>query len=115
MSLATGEHLVCSRWTLLPMPREAQTRVNSFGSKQKMPKSLAFCDRHGQEILDNLEEVGKWSYDDDDTYKFQDDMDIDDLSYDDTEDEVDDTGVDIPHNSHQSWKRIMSTHHPYNP
>ena len=44
MSLATGERLVRSRWTPLPMPREAQTRVKYFGSKQKMPKSLTFGD-----------------------------------------------------------------------
>ena len=43
-SLATGECLIHSRWTPLPMPQEAQTRVNNFGSKQKMPKSLTFGD-----------------------------------------------------------------------
>ena len=98
MSLATGECLIRSQWTLLPLPRKAQTRVNYFGCKQKMPKSLTFGDRHGQEIPDNLDEAREWSDDDDDTYKFQDDMDNDDLSYDDTDDEDDDTGVDIPHN-----------------
>ena len=45
-----------------------------------------------------MDEAGEWSGDDDNTYEFQDDMDIDDLSYDDTDDEVDNTGVDIPHN-----------------
>ena len=79
------------------MPWEAETRVNHFGTKQKMPKSLTFGDRHGREILDNLDEVGDWSDDDDDTYKFQDDMDNDDLSYDDTQDEVEDIDVNIPH------------------
>ena len=99
MTLATGEHLIRRRWTPLPMPWEAQTRVNYFGSKQKMPKSLTFSDQHGREIPDNLDEAGAWSDDDDDTYEFQDDMDNDDLSYDDTDDdEDDDTGVDIPHN-----------------
>ena len=44
MSLATGERLIHSRWTPLPMPREAQTRVNYFGIKEKMPKSLTFGD-----------------------------------------------------------------------
>ena len=38
MSLAKGDRLICSCWTSLPMPREAQTRVNYFGIKQKMPK-----------------------------------------------------------------------------
>ena len=95
MSLATGEHLIRSRWTPLPMPREAQTRVNNFGRKPKMPKSLTLGDHHGQEIPDNLDEAGEWSDDEDDTYEFHDDLDIDELSYDDTADEVEDAGTDI--------------------
>ena len=98
MSFATRERLIHSPWTPLPMPREAQTRVNNFRSKQKIPKSHTFSDRHGREIPDNLDEAGEWSDDDDNTYEFKDDMDIDDLSYDDTDDEVDNTGADIPHN-----------------
>ena len=82
MSLATGEHLVCSRWTPLPMLCEAQSRVNRLGSKQKMPKTLTFGDRHGCEIQDTLDEVRELSDDDDDTYKFQDVVDDDELSYD---------------------------------
>ena len=46
-----------------------------------------------------MDEAGEWSDDDDDTYEFQDEMDINDLSYDDTDDGVDNTGKDIPHNS----------------
>ena len=99
MSLATQECLVHSRWTLLPMPRETQTRVNSFGSKQKMLKSLTFGDQHGQEIPDNLDEVGEWSDDDDDTYKFQNELDIDDSLYDDADDEVGIPEEGIAHNS----------------
>ena len=71
MTLATGQRLIRSQWTPLPMPREAQTRVNYFGIKQKMPKSLTFGDRHGWEIPDNLDEAGDWSDDDDDTYEFR--------------------------------------------
>ena len=82
MSLATGEHLVCSRWTPLPMPHEVQSRVSRFSSKQKMPKTPTFGDRHGREIQDNLDEIGEWSDDDDDTFKFQDVVDDDELSYD---------------------------------
>ena len=96
MSLATGERLVRSRWTPLPMPREAQTRVNNFGSKQKMPKSLTFGDRHGQELCDNLDEVEEWSNEDDDTYKYEDNVDDDELSFDVVEDVVEDIIVDIP-------------------
>ena len=96
MSLATGECLVHSHWTPLPMPREAQTRVNNFGSKQKMPKSLTFGDQHGQELHDNLDEVEEWSNEDDDTYKYEDSVDDDELSFDGMEDGVEDSIVDIP-------------------
>ena len=83
MGLATGECLIHSRWTPLPMPHEAQSRVNRLGSKQKMPKTLTFGDRHGHEIQDTLDEVREWSDDDDDdTYKFQDMVDDDELLYD---------------------------------
>ena len=44
MSLATSECLVQSRWTALPMPHEAQSCVNKFGNKQKIPKTLTFAD-----------------------------------------------------------------------
>ena len=81
MSLATGEPLVCSRWTPLPMLREVQSRVNRLGSKQKMPKTLTFGDQHGHEMQDTSDEVGEWSEDDDDTYEFQDMVDNDELSY----------------------------------
>ena len=64
-----------------------------------MPKTLTFGDRHGHEIPDNLDEAGEWSNDDDDTYEFQDEMDIDDLSYNATDDEADDTQEDITPNS----------------
>ena len=99
MSLATGVHLVRSRWTPLPMPREAQSRVDSFGRKQNMPKTLTFGDRHGREIPDTLDEVGEWSDDDDDTYEFQDEPDINDLSYDDTDEEVNDAENNVPLNN----------------
>ena len=82
MSLATSERLVQSRWTALPMPREAQSRVNKFGIKQEMPKTLTFADRHGHEIQDNLEEVGEWNDEDDETYEFQEDEDDEELSCD---------------------------------
>ena len=86
MSLATGEHLVRSRWTALPVPHEAQSRVNKFGNKQKMPITLTFADRHGHGIQDNLEEVGKWNGEDDKTYEFQEDEDGKELSCDTVED-----------------------------
>ena len=96
MSIATGERLVRSRWTPLPMPREAQARGNNFGSKQKMPKSLTFGDRHGQELHDNLDEVEEWCDEDDDTYEYENSVNDDELSFDDVEDEVEDSIMDIP-------------------
>ena len=91
MSLVTGVCLVRSRWTPLPLPRDAQSRVESFGSKQNMPKTLTFGDRHGHEIPDSLEDIEEWRIDDDDdTYEFQEDPDMDDFSYDDDDEEVDD-------------------------
>ena len=56
-----------------------------------MPKTLTFGDRHGHEIPDSLEDVEEWSDDDDDTYEFQEDHDMDDFSYDGDDEEVDDT------------------------
>ena len=55
MSLATGEHLVCSRWTILLMPCEVQNCVNEFGKKQKMPNTLTFANHHRNEIQDDLD------------------------------------------------------------
>ena len=99
MSLATGECLICSRWTPLLMPCEAQSRVNRFGSNQKMPKTLTFGDQHGREIQDNLDEAGEWSDDDDDTYEFQDNVDDDELSYDTTDDGAYNTAEDVTPNN----------------
>ena len=99
MSLATRECLVRSRWTPLPMPCEAQSRVNRFGSKQKMPKTLTFGDQHGREIQDNLDEVGEWSDDDDNTYKFQDVVDDNELSYDTTDNATHNTEEDATSHS----------------
>ena len=90
MSLVTGLRLVRSRWTPLPLPQDAQSRVESFGSQQNMPKTVTFGDRHGHEIPDSLEDIVERSDDDDDTYEFQEDPDMDEFSYDDDDVEVDD-------------------------
>ena len=97
MSLVTGVPLVRSRWTSLPLPREAQTQVESFGRKHNMPKTLTFGDPHGHEILDSLEDIVEWSDDDDDTNELQEDPDMVGFSYDDDVEEVDDiTNNNIP-------------------
>ena len=74
----------------LPLPLDAQSRVESFGRQQNMPKTLTFGDRHGREIPDSLEEFMEWTDDDDDTYEFQEDPDTDDFSYDEDDDEAED-------------------------
>ena len=113
MSLAIGVRLVRSHWTPLPMPREAQSRVESFGCKQNMPKTLTFGDRHGREIPDSLDGVKEWSDDNDDTYEFQDEpdmADMDDFSYDDDEEEVNDTNNNIPTHSSKSTSDFTDNH-----
>ena len=96
MSLATGARLIRSRWTPLPLPREAQSRVDSLGRKQQMPKTLTFGDRHGHELNDTLDEVGLWNDEDDETYQQQEVPDLDELSYDDSDEEGCDTSDNIP-------------------
>ena len=97
MSLVTGVRLVRSRWTSLPLPREAQSQLESFGHRQNMPKTLTFGDRHGHEIPDSFEDIVEWSDHDDDTYKLQEDPDMDEFSYDDDIEEVDDITNNIIH------------------
>ena len=79
-----------SRWTPLPLPRDAQSRVESLGRQQNAPKTLTFGDRHGLEIPDSLEEIVECSDNDDDTSEFQEDPDTDDFSYDDVDEEAED-------------------------
>jgi len=57
MSLATGHKLSCNRWTELPMPCDAISRVNALGLKQSMPKTLTFADQFRHEILDQDSDV----------------------------------------------------------
>jgi hypothetical protein len=57
MSLSTGRRLLCDRWTELPMPHDAITRVGALGRQQQMPKTLTFADRFGFEIPDVDDDV----------------------------------------------------------
>ena len=57
MSLATGRRIIRDRWTELPMPKEAITRVNQLGRQQKMPKTLTFANRFGFELPDADDDV----------------------------------------------------------
>jgi hypothetical protein len=72
MSLTSGERVVRHRWTELPMPRDAITRINLIGRKQKMPSTITYSNRHGHELLDSLhdlpDDVSVASDSDDDTY-----------------------------------------------
>ena len=77
------------------MPCEVQSCVTKFGKKQKMPMTLTFGDQYGHEIHHNLEQVGDWDDDDNESYKFQVDEDNDELSYDTADDQPqDDDDID---------------------
>ncbi|KAG7374846.1 reverse transcriptase RNA-dependent DNA polymerase [Nitzschia inconspicua] len=57
MSLTSGERIIRHRWTPLPMPEEAIARVSQIGRRQGMPSTLAFSNRHGAEIMDQVSDV----------------------------------------------------------
>jgi hypothetical protein len=57
MSLMTGRRLLHDRWTELPMPQDAITRVGTLGRQQDMPKTLSFADCFGFEIPDIDDDV----------------------------------------------------------
>jgi hypothetical protein len=57
MSLMTGRRILRDRWTELPMPQDAITRVGSLGRQQGMPKTLTFADRFGFELPDGDDAV----------------------------------------------------------
>ena len=81
MSLLMGRCLLCDRWTELPMPHDAVTRVGRMGRTQGMPKSLTFADRYGFELVDVADDV------DDDHDSDFDPADADDaISYSSTDD-----------------------------
>jgi hypothetical protein len=72
MSLTSGERIVRHRWTELPMPRDAITRINHIGQRQRMPSTITYSNRHGQEFTDTVDQtnddVSITSDSDDDTY-----------------------------------------------
>ncbi|KAG7371027.1 hypothetical protein IV203_019597 [Nitzschia inconspicua] len=57
MSLTSGGQIIRHRWTPLPMPEEAIARVSEIGRRQGMPSTLAFSNRHGAEIMDQVTDV----------------------------------------------------------
>ncbi|KAG7352856.1 reverse transcriptase RNA-dependent DNA polymerase [Nitzschia inconspicua] len=74
MSLTSGERIIRHRWTPLPMPEEAIARVSQIGRRQGMPSTLAFSNRHGAEIMDQVADVVEDPHpdisDDDSTYSY---------------------------------------------
>ena len=81
MSLTSGEKLIRHRWTELPMPREAITRINNIGKRQKMPTMLTYSNRYGAELPETIDEYPSDSDtddSDDDTYSQPDDDSDDD-------------------------------------
>ena len=82
MSLTSGENLIRHRWTELPMPREAITRVNNIGKTQKMPTMLTYSNRYGAELPETIDDYPSDSEtddSDDDTYSQPDDSDDDSI------------------------------------
>jgi hypothetical protein len=57
LSLMTGRQLLCDRWTDLPLPQDAITRVGNLGRQQGMPKTLTFADHYGFEIADADDDI----------------------------------------------------------
>ena len=53
LNLSTGARITRHRWTDLPMPQDVINRVSELGQAQRMPPTLTFGDRHGQEIFDD--------------------------------------------------------------
>jgi hypothetical protein len=82
MSLATGQRLHRHRWTALPLPDDARTRVSNIGREQGMPSSLTFADRFGTLIPDTLNDIDDRSLasSNDSSYRHDDHGD-DDVSY----------------------------------
>lgn len=93
ISLASGKRIHGTDWIELPMPSDVMERINQFGKEQGFPKTLTFADRHGNEIMDSLEEAGHWEDDDEDYVPTEESsQDDEDLWYDvddDTRDEED--------------------------
>jgi hypothetical protein len=57
MSLMTGRQLLRDRWTDLPLPQDAITRVSNLSRQQGMPKTLTFADCYGFEIADAADDI----------------------------------------------------------
>ena len=86
ISLASGKRIHGTDWIEMPMPTDVIERINQFGKEQGFPKTLTFADRHGNEIMDTLEEAGHWEDDDEDFIPTEESSyEDDDLWYDDDE------------------------------
>jgi hypothetical protein len=71
MSLTSGDKIIRYRWTELPMPREAITRVNAIGRRQNMPSTITYANRCGTELPETVDDYptdDETSDSDDDTY-----------------------------------------------
>lgn len=50
MSLASGKHVVRSRWTAMPMPIEVIHRVNELEKNDRSTSTIVFADQHGLDV-----------------------------------------------------------------
>ncbi len=101
-SLVTGRCIIRDRWTELPMPKEAITRVNQLGCQQKMPKTLTFANRFGFELPDaddDVDDENDSDYDpDDDTQSSDNSTALSDSSTHTSDDDDDDDDGDDNNN-----------------
>lgn len=91
LNISTGKRTKRDFWTPLPMPATVIAAASSFGSRQGMPATLAFADRDGHKLLDEVDDVDD-SHDPHIPSNDSDDETLDDLDYD--EDSHSDTSDD---------------------
>jgi hypothetical protein len=96
MSLTSGERVARYHWTELPMPREAIDRVSTIGRRQRMPATITYANRHGQEIEDDLDDFDIDDDDDDLSYSHEENSQDDGSVTSDSSDEDNDSDDDDP-------------------
>ena len=104
LSLTSGSHIICHRWTPLPMPQEVVHRITQLGHAQGMPSCITYANRCGDDISDHLEDFFDDSDTDstkseDDTYVTGTDGDGSSISDDETTSTSNDNDDD-PHDDH---------------
>eukprot|EP00957_Ditylum_brightwellii_P098589 7510121-Ditylum_brightwellii.AAC.1 len=71
MDLNSGAKITRRSWTELPMPARVITRINCIGRNQRIPSTITYANRRGDEIVDTIHDYENET----------DDTDIDDSTY----------------------------------